>query len=62
MKLVPYPKDLDVYGKDASKATSGKDTVYRIGLNKDGLPCRLTALSEEEAELARKPRRKKRKR
>lgn len=62
MKLVPYPKDLDVYGKDASKATSGKDTVYRMTLNAKGEPARFAALSEEEAELARKPRRKKRKR
>lgn len=52
--LHPFPATFDPYGKDLPKATSGTDNLFRLSLNRDGLPCRLTCLSKEEAEAYRK--------
>lgn len=53
MIFVPFPADYDPYGKDLSPVTSGKDNVYRVIKNREGLVARLELLSEEETDLAR---------
>ena len=52
--MVPSPEDIDFYGKDASKATTGQDNVFRMKVDREGYVCgTVTALSKEEAEAYR---------
>lgn len=51
--------DFDPYGKDLSKISNGKDTVFRMTLNEKGLVSKLTPLSDEEAEASRPARKRK---
>ena len=52
-ELRPYPADWDVYGKDASKATSGKDMIFRFHRRENGVVYLVTCLSPEEAKAYR---------
>jgi hypothetical protein len=63
MILVSYPAGFDPYGKDASKATSGIEMLFRLFSDEKGV-YRVVCLSKKEAEDYRAehaPRAKKRK-
>lgn len=55
MMLVMLPVAFDPYGKDASKATTGTDNLYRVKVDTEGYICGTVAcLSQEEATAYRK--------
>lgn len=53
MMLVPFHPDIDFYGKDASKATSGTDMLFRLYGDEKGV-YKVVCLSKEEADKYRK--------
>jgi hypothetical protein len=59
VKITPLPDDYDPYGKDAGTCTSGKDPVFRMTLNNDGLVAHVEALTPEEIEAGRLPAKRK---
>lgn len=53
--LVPFPDDFDPYGKDLTPATTGRDNVYRLTLDREGYAAGpVILLSEEDTEAYRK--------